>query len=757
MGKKKARFKRKYTYHIGFFIFTLICIFTGIVCFQYYYKLQKTIQEEGEGYLQEIASRIGSNISRTVNDNYAVLDTLVSIIEKTDLETFDEIEPIVESQQSYWNCNEIMLIGESGDAYTAKGKKVVLNSDDYFTSTVIDKRKDIYTTQMINDEECIMLVVPINDIMVDNKKMVAMAATYDPASFEQTLSMSAFSDQAFSCIINKSGTLIVRSATLDDSLKLGYNVLTTIESSKHVEVGSIEQMKKEIKNDIKGQIVFKQGGLRYYAIYTPIDPEDWYLMTFVPVSVVNEKSDMLLKVTLVLCGLVALVFMGLLGLLWVTFYRNKRKLERIAYVDEITQGNTIQKFYLLSEQFLQGAATGRYALVYTNFKKFKVMNEQFGRSACDSILKAFQKTVGDELSEKECIGRISADNFCVLLQYKDEESLLKRFEAWYMGGDEFVAIEKPVWNFPITEFGVFVINNDDLSFPQMIDRAKLALRESARFINSKLCYAVYDDGVRQQMIREKQLEDMMDIALKNKEFKVFLQPKYHLPDEKIKGAEALTRWVSESEGMIFPDEFIPLFEKNGFIIQLDLYVFEEVCRKLREWLDQGYAPVKVSVNCSRAHLKNPHFLKDYRSRMEKYNIPEGLLEIELTESLVMGDTKRLIQVIEEIRSLGMGCSMDDFGSGYSSLNLIQSIPVDTLKLDKIFFRSQVKDSDRMESVVGCIVTMAKALSIETVAEGVEYEEQVEMLKKIGCDYIQGYVFAKPMPIPEFEELAFREG
>ncbi|WP_270298049.1 EAL domain-containing protein [Eggerthella sinensis] len=170
----------------------------------------------------------------------------------------------------------------------------------------------------------------------------------------------------------------------------------------------------------------------------------------------------------------------------------------------------------------------------------------------------------------------------------------------------------------------------------------------------------------------------------------------------------------------------------------------------------GLTPPKTSVNCSRAHVKSKNFLDAYRVIADRYRIPERLIEIELTEGIVMEDSHRLIEVIEDIHEAGFDCSIDDFGSGYSSLNMIQSIPADTLKLDKIFFRNRTKDPARTRSVVQSIVSMAQALNMDTVAEGVEYEDQVDMLEEIGCDYVQGYVFARPMPIADFERLAFGE-
>ncbi|MEG1396884.1 MAG: EAL domain-containing protein, partial [Oscillospiraceae bacterium] len=305
------------------------------------------------------------------------------------------------------------------------------------------------------------------------------------------------------------------------------------------------------------------------------------------------------------------------------------------------------------------------------------------------------------------------------------------------------------------EIGVYVVEDPTMPVVDMIDRAKLALRETGGTVNSQVQYRIYDERVRRRLLREKQLEDMMAEALKNHDFEVYFQPKYRTDSETIGGAEALVRWNSATEGMIYPDEFISIFEKNGSITRIDLWVFEQVCKTLRVWLDAGYKPMRISVNCSRVHLKMPDFLEKYRTIAEQYAVPPELLEIELTENVVFEDVVHLTKIIEDIHALGFSCSMDDFGSGYSSLNLIQDIPVDVLKLDKIFFRMGTDDLSRTESVVGSIITMARALSMETVAEGVEERAQVDMLKKLGCDYIQGYYFAKPMPIGDFEKLAFQ--
>lgn len=753
MRRKNGLLKNKYSFRPVLVIFFIVCVIASVFSYQYYDQLQGALRDESRGYLQEISRRTGEGVNRIIEDNYGALSMLASVLSSFDVDAFHQISPLVSEQKERSEYEEIFLIDESGKGYNTEGKELFLYNDDYFTDVVVHKQNSISTIQMIDNQECIMLAVPLNDLVIGGKKMVALAANYLPDVFEQTLSMSSFDGRAYSCIINKNGAMVVR-PTISDTIQFGYNVLTTLSACEMDEGSSIAHVQEDMTSNNGGQIGFTQSGTRYYLVYTPVNPESWYLLTFVPATVVNERSDMLLNLTLVFCGIVTVVFACLLAALVWVFSQNKQKLEHLAYVDDVTGGNTIQRFHELAGEALQEENHPVYALVYTNLQKFKLLNEQFGRDACDELLRAFYEIVCKDLRDKECIGRISADNFCMLLRYQNEEELLKRFDSWQRAGIEYILETKPLWTLPVTEFGVFILREQSVPFPQMIDRAKLAIREFPRFVTNKLHFAVYNDKAHQKLFREKHLEDIMEDALKNGEFQVYLQPKYFLAEKRIGGAEALARWQSASEGMIYPNEFIPLFEKNGFVIQLDLYIFEEVCKRMRSWLDQGRELIKVSVNCSRVQLNKVNFLDSYVEIAKRYDIPPQWIEIELTESVVMEDVQRLTKVIEDIHEIGFGCSMDDFGSGYSSLNLIQTIPVDTLKLDRIFFHEHNTKDRRTEHVVGSIVTMAKALSMATVAEGIEHEDQVEMLNRVGCDYVQGYVYAKPMPIDEFEKLAF---
>lgn len=733
--------------------FVMICISMGFLCFQYYRHLQDTVKTESSGYIQEIAKQMGTNVNKIVSDNFSVLETVATVLESSKVNSYEQVQEIIQEQQNIWKYEKMMLIDEKGITYDEKGEAIKLSSDTYLQEVIVEQKASMSSSQVIDGRECIVFAIPFEGVQIGNTKMVAIAASYDLSTFDKILSMTAFEGNGYAHIIHKDGTVVIRSSS-KNALETGYNILNFLSDAKLSDGKHIDEVRSSIANGESGHLEFTLGSANEYMTYTPLEKEEWSLLTFIPVSVISEKSNTLLKITLLLCGFVTIAFSLLFISLILNFYRNKSKLEAIAYVDTVTNGNTIQKFYELVEEMLLATNKPQYALIYTNIEKFKVLNEQYGKRACDEILCSIESGISADLRSDECMGRLFADNFCVLVKYEDEVRLKERFGEWQKGFKAYIqkngAVELPL----IIEFGVFVIGNESIPLAHMVDRAKLSLSEIMCELPGKLRYAIYDDKIHRMLLREKQLEDIMEEALENKEFEVYLQPKYHTQTEKIGGAEALVRWIRPSEGMIYPDEFIPLFEKNGFIIQVDLFVFEKVCSTIRKWIDAGEEPIKVSVNCSRVQLKNPNFLRKYSQIAKKYDIPKKSIEIELTENTVFEDVGRLSEIIREIHTAGFGCSMDDFGSGYSSLNLIQDIPVDTLKLDKIFFRSSSRELSRTESVVGSIISMSKALSMETVAEGVEERVQLDMLKRLRCDYIQGYYFAKPMPIADFESLAF---
>ena len=239
----------------------------------------------------------------------------------------------------------------------------------------------------------------------------------------------------------------------------------------------------------------------------------------------------------------------------------------------------------------------------------------------------------------------------------------------------------------------------------------------------------------------------MEKALLEREFVVYYQPKINMETEKIIGAEALVRWISKDKGFMNPGEFIPVFEKEGFIIELDFFVLEEAVKIIRDWLDNNKNPITISVNQSRVHLSNPYYIERLKNLINKYQIPTKFIELELTESLFM-DIDVALETVKKIKELGFSVSVDDFGSGFSSLNMLKSMPIDVVKIDREFL-NESENSQKAQKIISKIVEMAKELDMEVICEGVEKIEQAEFLKSIGCYYAQGFLYAKPMPETEF--------
>ncbi len=262
-------------------------------------------------------------------------------------------------------------------------------------------------------------------------------------------------------------------------------------------------------------------------------------------------------------------------------------------------------------------------------------------------------------------------------------------------------------------------------------------------------FAIYDDTLRNQLLREQAITDSMESALSQNQFLVYLQPKYRIKDEVLVGAEALVRWNHPVWGFLSPAEFIPLFEKNGFITRLDRFVWEKACAVLHDWDERGYYP--MSVNVSRADIYNEDLADTLVKIIEKYDLDPSRLHLEITESAYTENPKQIIDTVTTLRELGFVIEMDDFGSGYSSLNMLNDMPIDILKLDMKFIRSEMA-KPKSQGILQFIINLASWMNLSVVAEGVETKAQLLRLTEIGCDYVQGYYFAKPMPCQEFEGL-----
>ncbi len=410
--------------------------------------------------------------------------------------------------------------------------------------------------------------------------------------------------------------------------------------------------------------------------------------------------------------------------------------------DDLTGLLNRSNFYSEIENIIVHDPSKLYALYYFDVEKFKAINDLFGFAEGDNLLIFIARNLQNlDMILASC--RLSADRFAFLADVTDQspDSIInallpeiKRFKSSYEIN---------------CNMGIYLIHDLQESGAHMLDKAMLAQSSIKGNYARKVNY--YTDELRMAMLSEQEIVSSMNSALEDKQFVVHYQPQYDHSTGMIIGAEALVRWQHPEKGLISPGVFIPIFEKNGFIDQLDHYVFETVCRFLRRCIDQNYAMIPVSVNFSINDVYSQNFVEELEAIRKKYDVPSRLLRIELTERVLINNSKTINDIFKGLHDCGYIIELDDFGSGYSSLNTLKNLDVDIIKLDMLFMEDQ-GENGRGGTIVSSVINMAKWLSIPVIAEGVETIQQADFLRSIGCNYVQGYLYAKPIPEQDYESL-----
>lgn len=388
----------------------------------------------------------------------------------------------------------------------------------------------------------------------------------------------------------------------------------------------------------------------------------------------------------------------------------------------------------------EGAKGGDYAMLFFDVVRFKGINDKFGNSEGDRLLVYIANGVSSLLEQDEAVCRLISDQFAVFLHRRDDG--LAEFVKNYTKGISSYDLNIEI----VSNMGIYVTTGEDLSVDAMVDRAKLA-QAAIKGSYAKKC-SFYSEDMRSAMLGEQEITGMANTALAERQFVVYYQPQYDHSNGELIGAEALVRWQHPERGLVSPALFIPMFEKNGFITRLDFFVFEQVCRFQRRCMDEGIKPVPISVNLTRYDIYQTDFIEILESCRMRYAVPVELLRIEITETAVVGDNHQASCIIEQLHEKGYVVEMDDFGSGYSSLNVLKDIAMDILKLDMRFLTEAMATS-RSGTILSAIVRMAKWLKLTVIAEGVENMQQADYLRSIGCNYVQGFMYARPMPEEKF--------
>lgn len=474
----------------------------------------------------------------------------------------------------------------------------------------------------------------------------------------------------------------------------------------------------------------------------PINDMEVMVLNDVPIYL----QDFTMMITcIVLCSLLigAFTLHHLISI--ITMVYDVRKTTKIIYTDMVTGGDNRLFFMRKGTSLLKKNRKGKrnYAIVHLEMRKYRTFCTCFGVDKGQELIEKYYNVLKKELVRSEIVAHQENAQFGLLMVYTDTAEL----EARILRLENALNAVLPKMKAYFCA-GVYLVQPGEYDVEQLYNNAMIACEVLGEEAENRTAY--FDVEMNNRKLWERKVEDDMDRALANREFQVYLQPKISTTGEALGGAEALVRWIHPTEGFIAPNRFIPIFEKNGFILKLDDYMLEEIAKVQAAWLAEGRGLVPISVNISRAHFTREDLAEHICSIVDRYQVPHSVIELELTESAFFDDKKVLINTVQRLREAGFPVSMDDFGAGYSSLNSLKELQIDVLKIDANFFRG-ADSRERGMLIVSEVIDLAKKLNMKIVAEGIESEDQVAFLTQQECDLIQGYFYAKPMPVAEFAQ------
>ena len=696
-------------------------------------------------YFRESAEGMRTMLADLIKSNVETLDGVAITIGEMEVTDLTHLLPVlreINDRNSFFRMGFIHADGK-GDMVDLDGtvhRNVDVAEQEYFkramtgVNTISTSMKDEYSGQYLN-----YYGVPVN---IRGETVGVLAAADRSERLRTILDTSMFSRGGYSNVIDKNGVYVLRSMKSPE--------ITHVRDMGDFTEDKLEQLLAELEAGVDNFIEYEKDGNKSWAIYLPLEYNDWFLLSIVEEDVVNGDYYSIVGIILLIAS--AMVIFALLAFIMNRLQmKNEAQLEVLAYVDSLLGIDNFTKFSMDADKMLKLSEFRQLAFWYADIDDFKIYNESFGYDAGDQLLKSIAEILKDHSNPGEMFCRENSDHFVGIRYFSKETELVSWYEQLSENLERRELCDKKSFR-PVLSMGFYCAQKPEalLTINEMYNRARMAQKSIKQIKNIK--YAFYSDDLRRQILKDNEIEARMKDALASGCFKVYIQPKVAiLEDNRIAGGEALVRWQDPVRGIINPGDFIPLFERNGFIIPLDRYMFAAVCRWLRDYLDGGGRPIRLAVNVSRLGILQEDFLDYYAGTKAAYEIPDGMLELEFTESLAIEDNDILRKRIEELGGAGFVCSLDDFGAGYSSLNTLKDLPIQVLKLDMLFFRKGA-DEKRSQIIVGNVIHMAKQLNIRIVAEGVEAVDQVDFLRECGCDIVQGFVFERPMPADDFRRL-----
>lgn len=694
-------------------------------------NLRTHIESTAHRYVEDVASQLTNDISGRILANLRMMEQLADSVQR--LSDRASAEEFLKRKAEIIEFDQLFLVMQEQtvpEAVLIENPQQVAGIQESFSG----RSRVTYIPG-----QCLLFSVPIYQ---EGAVTMVLAGIRDQRNMQALIAPHSFGGEGLTCIVNQQGEVVILPTDVAPFQRLD-EVFSQGDSAA---AGAIQAMQQDWQDGRAGSFHFTAvDGTHLILSYCALGINDWVLLILIPDALIMGEVDLYTFRAFLIVGGVIAVFVLLYGIVFQFYQKNRRSLEKIAFVDPLTGGMNRAAFQMACDERIAASPAGRYTVALLNIRGFKLINENFGIAVGDEILRAIYQVLSDAVTNEELVARDEADAFFLLLEDERPEHLRARLDAMVQRINEFGSRMCNGYRIHLRQ-GACVADGTETDTAVILEHARIA----AQYAVAPDQCTFYSAELIDELKKEQELNALLDPSLKNGDFQVYLQPKIRLTDDRLCGAEALVRWVHPQRGMIYPSDFIPVFEKSDAICRLDLYVFEKVCALLQQWQAEGKPLLPISVNLSRMHFRNVDFLRQFAAIKQQYGVPDGLLELELTESIFFNEQQRELtkEIICQMHSFGFRSSLDDFGVGFSSLVLLQEFNVDTIKLDRAFFDDL--EQEKAQKIISHLIALSKDLGIGVVAEGIETERQLAILRTLHCDMVQGYIFSKPLSIAEFE-------
>ena len=700
--------------------------------------------------IQTVNNEYKNRIFKQIDADFQILDTFASVIEQENLYNDEQFAQLLDESNhennfltmAYFNKQETGIIAYLNDDVqnNVPLSSVQKESQDIIHKALTQNKRSyhLYTSD-VSSQTVFVYGIPLYH---HNQVIGCLLASQSIQIFEDILNENALlNGNGYIHMIDNQGNFIIKAknAIVQEDI---HNIFEKeYFGNKH---------RQEIQNKLNKlescSLEFAYKGETYQTLLEPINIDNIYLFSINSIEDSNYSLYLILQIIAVVFIIIFLLVMIVMIYGYNTLNKHNQELVKIAYYDDISNGYTMTYFQKKAQESYQ--RDGHCSIVAMNIQQFKFINEIFGKETANNLLAYLGRVIEEHLQKDEFYCRQNADLFYIYFKTTDSHKINQIIQEIYAKVTHIHDHYSSHYRIQIYS-GVAIAYQPHSSIDKLMNHVMFALASAKKETQNKIWFYDQELHKKEQLINE--IETHMHQALQNHEFQIYIQPKIDLKTENISSGEVLVRWIKNDGSTIYPSDFIPLFEQNGFCVHLDLYVFEQACLLIKNWIDQGYTPMPLSINQSKLLFFEANYIEKISYILDQYKIPAHLITLEILEGLAFDNTEEFNNKIQCLHDKGLKVSLDDFGSGYSSLNTLSKLDIDELKIDQGFLKQASLGNQNTKIILEEIINISKRLSISTVIEGVETQDNHQFIQQIGCDYGQGYYYSMPISWQDFHE------